>query len=224
MDKEIRVYTADKEKVEIDKELVLRFLRVRKEPSDESMSMLCSCIDEFNDVVSYKASYRYCDVKIDGDIVIFDDSIKLKSEKLKKNLLGCKGAFVFVATTSIGVDRLIQKHSTLRVSRAVVIDAIGSAAIESFCDLLCEKLSSDCKLNLRPRFSPGYGDLDIKTQDEVLSICDATRKIGVTLNSRYMMIPTKSVSAIVGVSEDENKCLNKSSCITCESQNCPYRE
>lgn len=224
MDKEIRVYTADKEKVEIDKELVLRFLRVRKEPGDECLSMLSSCVDEFKDVVSYKASYRYCDVKIDGDTVVFDDDIKFKSEKLKKNLLGCKGAFVFVATTSIGVDRLIQKHSTLRVSRALVIDAIGSAAVEGFCDLLCQKLSSDTKLNLRPRFSPGYGDLDIKTQDEVLSVCDATRKIGVTLNSRYMMIPTKSVSAIVGVSKETNQCSSKSGCETCESQNCPYRE
>ncbi len=202
MDKEVRVFSLDADKVNIDTSLAMRYLRVRREPDENTKEMLKDCFREFLDSVSYKASYRYFDIKIDGKKIYFDDEMVLESEHLAKNLAGCKGAFVFVATTSSAVDRLLIKHSNLRVSRAVIVDAIGSAAIEAFCDVLCDKLECDYSVSLKPRYSPGYGDLSILSQKSVLKACDSSRKIGVTLTSSHLMIPKKSVSAIVGVCDD----------------------
>lgn len=159
MDKAIKTFCVESEKVKIDTDLALRFLRVRREVDDETKSILLSCLDEFEKAVQYKASYRYFDIKIEGENVSFNDDFVLKSEKLAKNLRGCSGAFIFVATTSIGVDRLINKYMSLQVSRAVIIDAIGSAAVEGFCDLLCKTIQDESGVTFRPRFSPGYGDL-----------------------------------------------------------------
>lgn len=224
MDKAVKTFFADTDKVNIDTSLALRFLRVRKEPDEEMRGVLNSCLKEFENEVCYKACYRYFDIKIDGDTVCFDDCMKLKSEKLSRNLKGCEGAFVFVATTSLSVDRLIHKYKSTQVSRALVIDAIGSASIEAFCDYLCKELQAEHNISFRPRFSPGYGDLDISTQKDVLSVCDCTRKIGVTLNNNYMMIPTKTVSAIAGVRPAYEKCEKSSSCENCDAVECPYRE
>ncbi len=201
MDKEVKVFSLSADKVNIDTSLAMRYLRVRREPDENTKEMLKDCFKEFLDCVSYKASYRYFDIKIDGKKIYFDDEMVLESEHLARNLDGCKGAFVFVATTSSAVDRLLIKHSNLRVSRAVIVDAIGSAQIEAFCDILCDKLEREYSVTLKPRFSPGYGDLSILSQKQVLKACDSSRKIGVTLTDSHLMIPKKSVSAIVGVCE-----------------------
>ncbi len=224
MDYEIKTFSISADKVNIDSSLALRYLRVRREPDEQIKEIYKSCLDEFLPVVSYKACYRYFDIDVVDDTVHFADELTLQSEKLSKNLLGCKGAFVLVATTSISVDRLIQKHSTLRISRALVIDAIGSAAVEAFANTVCSKLSTEYNITFRPRFSPGYGDLSIVTQKDLLSVCDASRKIGVTLNSNHMMIPTKTISAIVGVRPTGETCDKSHSCDTCENTNCQYRE
>ncbi|MBQ8860435.1 MAG: hypothetical protein IJ015_03750 [Ruminococcus sp.] len=224
MDKAIKTFSASCDKVNIDKELALRFLRVRKEVDDETNAILENCLDEFEKAVQYKASYRYYDIKVEDDKVAFEDDFTLKSEKLSKNLRGCSGAFVFVATTSIGVDRLVNKYMNLQLSRAVILDSIGSAAVESFCDYLCKTIQDENGLNFRPRFSPGYGDLNISCQGCVLSACDASRKIGVTLSSNHMMVPKKTVSAIAGVRPKDEVCKSASRCENCENTNCLYRE
>jgi len=224
MDKGIKIWSRKSEQVNIDTSLALRFLRVRKEPDERTKEIFVSCVKEFLSVVSYKASYRYFDIKIDGSTVHFDDEMSLDSEKLSKNLESCKGAFVFVASTNSFVDMLIRKHNATNVTRALIIDAIGSAAIECFVNDLCTKIAEENNVKLRPRFSPGYGDLGLITQKDVLRCCDSSRKIGVTLSERLMMIPRKSVSAIVGVRPQGEQCEVSSSCENCESLNCPYRE
>lgn len=224
MDKAIKTFNVDSDKVDIDLSLALRFLRVRKEVDEETRVLLKGCLDEFKKVVLYKASYRYFNIKIEDDTVFFDDAFELKSEKLSKNLRGCSGAFVFVATTSVGVDRLINKYMNLQVSRAVILDAIGSAAVEGFCDLLCKTVQDELAVIFRPRFSPGYGDLSINCQGCVLGACDASRKIGVTLSSNHLMVPKKTVSAIAGVRPKGEVCEKASRCELCENTNCLYRE
>ena len=224
MDTAIKTYFADTQKVNIDMELALRFLRVRREPDDETKSMLSECLDEFLNAVSYKASYRFCDITVSENSVTFNDSFTLNSEKLAKNLKGCTHAVIFTATTSVAVDRLIRKYMELQLSKAVIIDAIGSSAIEGFCDHLCTFLQDEYGVNFRPRFSPGYGDLSIKTQPLVLGNCDACRKIGVTLTHNNLMIPSKSVSAIAGIRAQGEKCSFNSRCENCDKTNCLYRE
>ena len=49
------------------------------------------------------------------------------------------------------------------------------------------------------RYSPGYGDLGIDIQKEILRILNAPRKIGLTASKYNILLPTKSVTAIIGV-------------------------
>jgi len=56
---------------------------------------------------------------------------------------------------------------------------------------------------LKPRFSPGYGDLPLETQREIFDVLDCSRRIGLMLNDSLLMSPTKSVTAFVGVGGEE---------------------
>ena len=75
--------------------------------------------------------------------------------------------------------------------------------------------------HLRPRFSAGYGDLSLSVQKDIFSVLDCARKIGLTLNDSLIMSPSKSVTAVVGISDTPSCDGHK--CKSCDKKDCEYR-
>ena len=55
----------------------------------------------------------------------------------------------------------------------------------------------------RARFSPGYGDFSIQYQKEILAVLEAGKSIGLSMTDGCMLIPTKSITAIIGIEEGD---------------------
>ena len=55
---------------------------------------------------------------------------------------------------------------------------------------------------LRPRRSPGYGDIPLEMSREILEKLDATKRLGVSLTDSLLLVPSKSVTAICEVEYD----------------------
>ena len=75
---------------------------------------------------------------------------------------------------------------------------------------------------LKPRFSPGYGDLPLEMQRDIFRVLDCSRKIGLTLNESLLMSPSKSVTAIVGIGGEEYQ-KEKNKCGACPNLDCAFR-
>lgn len=179
-----------------DTKEILRYARCGE--ADEGIFRLMqSCIDEVKDALVYKVCYAEFPLTVcDG---ILDLSFaKTDSAMLKKALSGCSGYILFAATVGITPDRLIAKYSRISPAKALLFQAIGAERIESLCDRFCAELQSDGK-NIKPRVSPGYGDLPLEMQKQIFAVLDCPRKIGLTLNDSMLMTPTKSVTAFIGV-------------------------
>lgn len=74
------------------------------------------------------------------------------------------------------------------------------------------------------RFSPGYGDLPLETQRELVRVLDTHRKIGVSLTGSCLMMPSKSVTAILGIS-DTKRDERKNKCDFCNNrERCAFRK
>ena len=181
----------------ISEKEILRYAKVGKADA-ETLNLLNSALAEARAALTYGVCYAKFDLSTNGDICDFG-FLNLKSKSLSKNLEGCHGAIVFAATVGIGLDRLIAKYSRLSPSRAFMLNAVGAERIEALCDAFCEDMQTQLKAKLRPRFSPGYGDLPLCVQKDVLNLLDASRKIGISLNESMLMSPSKSVTAIVGI-------------------------
>jgi cobalamin-dependent methionine synthase I len=84
------------------------------------------------------------------------------------------------------------------------VQAIGAALIEKLMDEVEAEIRRELPPNesLVSRYSPGYGDFPLTAQRELLSLLDAPRKVGVSLTDTLLMVPSKSVSAIIGVKEE----------------------
>ena len=82
------------------------------------------------------------------------------------------------------------------------MDSCASTLIEILCDnvdaMMREKHKGEY---LTTRYSPGYGDLPITVQKQFLTMLNTSRTIGLTVSESGIMIPRKSVSAIIGISD-----------------------
>ena len=174
---------------------VKRYLKICKS-NTQSDDLINECIIEIHKLANPRA------VCIEDEISIFDDVIKfsfdtIKSQNLSKNLCCCKKAYIFCATIGVEVDRLIQKYAKIEPSKSVVLNSVASALIEEFCDYINNLLKE--KAELCPRFSAGYGDFSITHQKQLLDALNANKKIGVSLTESYMMLPTKTITAVIGI-------------------------
>jgi len=146
-------------------------------------------------------------------------------EDVKRLLRGCTAMIVFAATLGAEAERLIRRAQAVDMADAVILDACGSAAVENVCDNLCADLADDeAPLYLTDRFSPGYGDLPFSQQPDFCRLLDTERRIGVTLTDSGLMLPQKSVTALLGVSPIPTEKRSRG-CAYCRMfENCAYRK
>ena len=151
--------------------------------------------------------------------------LAVKSAALRKNLAGCEEVILFAATLGVGVDRLIARSGAGRVSDAAVYQAAGAALIEEVCDQAWEDLRRAGEAegwHLRPRFSPGYGDFPLSCQRELLTLLRAPETIGLTAGESMLLLPTKSVTAVMGRSRLALPC-HRTGCEACGKTDCAFR-
>ena len=191
----VEYFTDRLAEIPVNKREVLRYMGAA---GDET---LFPFIDECTEEIMGLLSARICH----DEYVIYteDASVDLgfchmTSRDLSKNLRECKRAIVFAATVGIGVDRLIKKYSLSSPSKALCIGAIGNERVEALCDLFCSDLAVKHE-RVHPRYSAGYGDLELSMQREIFKALDCTKNIGVSLGETLLMTPQKSVTAIVGI-------------------------
>ncbi len=168
-----------------------------KEAGEDILTLIKECMPEAERVLSYKVCYGEFGLSVSDEVCDFG-AFSVASSDLSKNLEGCDRVLIFAATVGVGLDRLIAKYSRISPSRALLFQAIGAERIEALCDLFCKESG----LKLKPRFSPGYGDLPLCTQKEIFAVLSPEKRIGLTVNDSMLMSPTKSVTAIVGISEE----------------------
>lgn len=159
------------------------------------------CLTELAPLLRYGVCYRFFPIeKRNGRLSL--GFAETDSETAFRALSGCDGILLFAATLGQGLDRLLSRYGRLSPTRALLLQAIGAERIEALCDAfeaeITEELTKEGYL-LRPRFSPGYGDLPLTLQRDIFSALGPENHIGLTLNESLLMSPSKSVTAIIGV-------------------------
>ena len=155
------------------------------------------------------------------------EEVTLESESLCRNLSGCLRALLLAATIGPSCDMLVRRASVTSACEASIYQACGAAAIESFLDSENDRLKREYEadgLYLRPRFSPGYGDLKLEHQKDWFRLLDISKQIGIELTDSLLMMPTKSVTAIIGIGGDVRQ-KNCSGCSGCNMRStCEFSE
>ncbi|MBQ8905138.1 MAG: hypothetical protein IJY85_02075 [Ruminococcus sp.] len=181
----------------------LRYLRVTGEADAMLQTMLNSCEEQLRAACAPRYIWRLCEIsETERGILFSGTSLCLPGQDIRAHLRGCDRAVLLAATLSLGADTLLRRLSSTDMAQAVVADALASAMMEETCDRAQEEIQH----RLRPafmtwRFSPGYGDLPLGLQHAFITVLDADKKIGLTATAGDMLLPQKSVTAVIGLSE-----------------------
>lgn len=171
-----------------------------KTDDPQILALVDRAIDIINSSVNPKSLYRIFDCTVTENSLIIGDT-EFFSTRLAQNMSGCNRVVMFGATLGTECDRQIKVASTTDVALAMALQATAADKIEEVCDNLEKEIIKKHNIKLRQRYSPGYFDLDIKEQKKFFSLLELQKRIGLTLTDTYEMLPTKSVTAFIGVDD-----------------------
>jgi hypothetical protein len=201
-------------KITINDKEVLRYLGYRGAQADERVSSLVKeMIELFSANVVPKSVYGIWDFTPDSSTLTIG-GMSVKSKNLCEHLEKCGRVALLAATLGTQADTLLRRFSVQDMEKAVIAQAVCAAMIEAYCDTVTAEIASEFAQKKEPflypttRFSPGYGDFDIAYQKEILNILNCSR-IALSLTDGYMLIPSKSVTAVIGFSKEKNQSLEK---------------
>lgn len=210
--------------MQVDKKEALRYLGVRGEPDAQTLALIDDCIPRLTGVAAFKHTALELPVAIADDIISFS-GLTVKSRALARHIVGSAHALLFAATLGAGVDRLMQAYAAADIPMAATLQACAASLLESGADEAqadYEKEYSEKGLYLRPRFSPGYGDFSLAVQPDILRLLDAQKRIGLFATKNNMLTPTKSITAVIGVSDQP--CGGKAGCAACGKTDCAFKK
>ena len=205
------------------------------EPDPEVASEAELCLTRLLEETEPKTVWRRYPVDLKKGDIVRIEGMEIRSSALCRNLAGCREVFLMAATLGLSPDRMTARAQAAgRVSRAVMLQAAAAALIEEVCDELNEQLRLEAARegkSLRPRFSPGYGDFRLEHQTELFRILEVQKRIGVTLTEHLLMMPSKSVTAVIGISDmpPDTQCGKQgegltSGCGACDRTDCSFRK
>ncbi|MGE4549312.1 MAG: hypothetical protein AB7C89_07160 [Intestinibacillus sp.] len=210
----------------INRSEVLKYLRYRGGTVPEETE---AQIREGMDTVLRTARPRYrfqlFDIDRTDGLRLAGTSFALVGEDIAGLLAACDRCVLLAATLGNELESLLRRAQLTDMARAVILDACSSSAIENVCDNIeAEILKQLPGMHQTDRFSPGYGDMPITVQREFCEVMDTARKIGLTVSASGIMIPRKSVTAILGIA-DKPQPKRFRGCEHCSLfENCVFRK
>ena len=212
--------------MKLDEKEILRYLGCGRKPPDAVLhELVLSCAEELEQAATPRSISRLFPVTF-GENGVRLGNIAVEGRNLRQHIRGCKEAVLFAATLGVQADILLARYSRIDMSRAAVLQAASAAMIESYCDETEKEISAQAArrgLFLRPRYSPGYGDFSIQLQKDILNTLDCPKRIGLSMTESFMLVPTKSVTAVIGLTSDPTGC-HIAKCMGCSDGNCPFRK
>ena len=138
---------------------------------------------------------------IEGGAIVSGDVRLDIAGTLARHIAGCRAAYLVCGTIGAEFDAFQRRVSAISGADALIVQAIGAALIEKLMDSVEDEIRAELAESetLVERYSPGYGTFPLAAQRTLLALLDDPIKVGVSLTDTLLMVPSKSVSAIIGV-------------------------
>ena len=220
--------------IEIDEREVLRYLQYKDQDIESDLSdKIKQCIKKTKEIINPRFIFRKYEIKKSkfsnkkNEVYLEGSNLTLQSDDVYNLLLECDECILMSVTLGLDIEREIRKLTYTDLTKGIIIDACATTAIEEACDIvqdnIAKKLLKEDKY-ITYRYSPGYGDLSIEKNLDINNLLNSQKEIGLTVTGSGIMIPRKSVVALIGVSH-KGIGNTKKSCENCNNRhNCDYKK
>lgn len=220
---------AEMNNVFIDQNEVLRYLGYRQQKLEDGLKdLIAESIEETKSLIQPRVVYKFFDLQREtARLLIAGTNVILLGQGIANHLEEAKTCVLLAITLGMAIDRKINYYKKVNLTKALILDACASTAVEQVANALCAEIEAQLKLenqHLTTRFSPGYDDFPLAIQGHLLALLNAQRTIGLTVTEHNIMLPRKSITALAGVIE-LNQPKKKRSCINCSRfTDCQFRK
>ena len=174
-----------------------------------------------------KATHATCayDAENNRAILPASKTLPFNGTIIQNHLQECEKVTLFTCTIGSASEPVIDAYfKNGEFTRAMILDAIGSAAVESAADTLNQYLHATAhrqNYKLTTRFSPGYGDWDLNIQQALVEAAGGP-DIDIQVTASALLIPRKSVSGVIGwiPAGTVQRASQTSPCLICKVHNC----
>lgn len=219
-------HSTDKENIHLRKSEILRYMGQISSSDNRSEELIDHFVPKICEVIVPRGAFVTKKIEHISKGIVKAGDIIIESDNLSKNLEGCDSAVIFALTIGSNIDRMIMTQSRISALRGLTVSAIATEATEAYADLWCNEIGrvyADQSLYLRPRFSPGYGDFDLRHQKDIERLLNTPVRCGICVTDTFILTPTKSVTGIVGLCEKKEECV-PGGCELCQKADCMFRK
>ncbi len=213
----------------LNRDEILRYLGYQGQDISPALEdTLHRCMGRTLETISPKYLYRRFKIEHrENGIAVLGTPVFLSGQDIRRHLENCEEIYLLCVTVGLEIEREIRTAMLLSPDEGVILDSCATTAVEALADLAEREIAIQCKTegkNITWRFSAGYGDLPLETQKEIIAAMDTHRKIGLSLTDSLLMTPSKSVTAIIGVT-DTTRDPRPNKCDYCNNRaHCAFRK
>lgn len=218
----------------VDKSEVLRYLGYTGQPIDPALhDRIDAVIGGVEDGLQPKFATRRFAVEVHAGgkrprVDVVGAALELEGTDIVRHLEGATGCVLMACTLGARSEQELVRLSAVNPLDALVYDAACSALIERVADAVEARIvaeAAECGLQTSWRYSPGYGDLPLSAQPRLLSVLQAYETIGLSVTDTDLLLPTKSVTAVVGLFRGSPPSAASRTCASCGLQDrCAFRK
>ncbi|MDL2252614.1 methionine synthase [Ruminococcaceae bacterium OttesenSCG-928-I18] len=210
----------------VDRAGVLSALGYRGLPADEQteakLTAACHAVQQ-----AAKPRFLYASFPLGAGLRLGTSETTLTGRDIAAHLAGCSSVLLLALTLGQRPEAAIRKAEATSVELAVLMDTAASTLAEQYANEAERQLRQQTETQgqfLTGRFSPGYGDLPIELQRDLLRLLDGPRAIGLSVSQSGILLPRKSITALLGIADHpvEGKLAGCDHCILFE--NCVQRK
>ena len=212
--------------MELNLSEALRYLGAPGEPDPALLAQLSAMSDKLTRSVTPRYIWRVFPLSFRGEGPTLEGvGLTLPGAMAARMLGECSQAVLLACTLGAGFEALLRAEQARNMARAAMLDACGSVWAEAGCDQAEGEISARFpELYRTDRFSPGYGDLPLELQRDLCAALDAPRRLGVQVTDSFLLNPSKTVTAVIGLSERPQPARIRG-CGFCNlRENCQYRK
>lgn len=155
-------------------------------------------------------------------------TVELRGRDIYRHLKDARYCVLLACTLGMESERRLRLLSSQKPLESAVFDAACSAYVEAAVEEMDATAKRDAAtqgLTGNWRYSCGYGDCPLDAQPAIVAALDAMRRIGLTVTPSNLLLPSKSVTAMIGLFDGPvHDADSRPTCNVCRMRgNCAFR-
>ncbi len=220
--------------VRLDRDEALRYLGYAGQQVDDALlARFHALADICERDIEPTYAWEIFDIDVDAaiQVTLKDCGLVLLGADISRHLTGAKKVALMACTLGMDSEREYRRLAAISPADATMFGSCCSALVEAAANAAEKQVvaaAAQAGLVTNWRYSPGYGDLPLDVQPAFLRALDAQRRLGITVTATNMLVPVKSITAVIGLFDTEAAAANDSvddTCATCPAAgDCDFRK